>query len=67
MDWRGVAVAILALCVGVAYAVALILALLHPDRLTLGSSALLYTMGGALVGGVIAYVGGRPKGGNDDE
>jgi hypothetical protein len=59
VDWRGAVALILASCVGVAYAVALVVAVLNPDRLSAGGSALLYVMGGALVGGVITYLGGK--------
>jgi hypothetical protein len=69
MSWtpRDVVAVILAVCVGAAYSVALIVATLDPERLTYAGTALLYTVGGALVGAVISYLSGRPRKGSDDE
>jgi hypothetical protein len=65
---RGAVALVLALCVGVGYAVAVVLVILDPVRLSSAGAALLYTTGGALVGAVITYLGGRPgTGGRPDE
>jgi hypothetical protein len=66
-SWHGAVALVLALAVGAGYAVALIVAVLHPEDLSGVATAMLYTLGGALVGGVVTWLGGVRRGGDDDE
>jgi hypothetical protein len=48
---------VLAVLVGAGWAVALVLAVLHPDHLSYSGRLLLYTLGAALIGGLIGWLG----------
>ena len=54
-SWSGAVALVLALTVGVGWAVALVVAVLHADWTGPGV-VLLYVLGGALVGGLVAWL-----------
>jgi hypothetical protein len=66
-DWRGPVALALAVLVGAGWAVALVAAVLHPDDLSRTGRLLLYTLGGALVGGLIGWLGSPGRRKDDDE
>jgi hypothetical protein len=50
---------VLAVTVGVGWSVAMVLAVIEKDELSDRGALLLYVLGGALVGGVVTWLGGR--------
>lgn len=70
-SWRGAVAVVLAVSVGVGWAVGFVLAVLHPETMSRTGAAVLYVLGGTLAGGVIGYLGGgtgrHRRERNDDE
>ena len=65
-SWHGAVALILALCVGVGWAVAIVVSALHPEDTNRPAAFVLYALGGALVGGVVTWLGGRDRHTDDD-
>lgn len=61
-SWHGVVALVLAVCVGIGWAAAIIIAALNPYDADRATSFVLYTLGGTLVGAVATWLGGRPRG-----
>lgn len=57
-SWPGAVALALAITVGVGWAVAFVVAVLHPETMNRTGAAVLYVLGGTLAGGVIGYLGG---------
>lgn len=58
-SWHGAVALVLAICVGVGWATALIIAAAQAEPIGQQGTALLSTIGGALVGGVVGWLGAR--------
>lgn len=63
-SWSGAVALVLALSIGVGWVIGIVSALSDPDGLSPAGAALVYIIGGALVGGVVSWLGKR---GNDDD
>lgn len=66
-SWGGAVALVLAVAVGVGWAIALVVAVLDTDPLEHSAAALLYGLGGTIVGGVIGWLGRRGREGGDDD
>jgi len=64
-SWRGAVALVIATCVAGGWAVALVVVALHPGDVDQRGAALLYTLGGTLVGGVIGWLSAH-RGDDDD-
>jgi hypothetical protein len=58
---------VLATSVGIAWAVAVVVAVLDPARLTFGGSVILYGLGGTLIGGVVGWLSHTSRGHDDEQ
>lgn len=67
-SWRGAVALVLATCVGIGWAVALVIAVLNPEHLSRSGRLLLYALGVMVLGGLLGWLAsGRDKGRDDDE
>jgi hypothetical protein len=66
-SWSGAVALVLATCVGVGWAVAVIVAVLEPGPVSSDGGPLLHTLGGALAGGVVAWLSGERRRHRDDD
>lgn len=60
-SWHGVVALVLATCVGIGWAAAIVIAALHPHEVDRTTTFVLYTLGGTLVGAVATWLGGRQR------
>jgi hypothetical protein len=66
-SWRGAVALVLALALGIGWAWGFVITLEHPEELSTGGAALLYGLGGTLVGGVVGWLGGTVRRPGDEE
>lgn len=64
-SWPGAVALVLAVCIGVGWATAVILLAARPDPGGIGATVL-YTLGGALVGGLVTFLTTHRKAYDDE-